>query len=1032
MLQRLVSFAIRFRGLVLAVTLALLIYGVNKTRHARLDVFPDFVQPQATIQTEAPGLSPEQVEALVTTRVENAIHGAPHIEAVRSQSIQGLSIVSVLFGEGTDVFLARQLLTEQLAAIAGSLPTGVNAPRLTPLTSATMDLLKIGLVSDERSLMALRSFVDWTFAPRLQAVPGIAQVGVMGGDIREVQIQVDPSRLRAHNLAITDVLDAARRATGTRGAGFIETENQRIVLQSEGQLTTPEQLGEVVVARSDTADVRLRDVAQVTVAAEPKFGDVLIQGRPGVLVKLLSQYGTNTMEVTRSAEKALAEMAPLLEAEHIRAFPRMHRPATFIETSLAHVSRALYIGAALVAVVLSLFLFNLRTALISILAIPSSLLAAVSVLDWCGYTLNTITLGGLAIAIGEVVDDAIIDVENIFRRLRDNRRTASPRPAAQVVLAASLEVRSAVVYATFIVVLVFVPVLTLSGLPGRMFAPLGVAYIAAILASLVVALTATPALSLILLPRAAEQAPTEPVFVRALKRVYVGVLGALLPWPRLILLLAVLVSAGSAVLLLRFGQEFLPEFREGHFVVQVSTVPGTALPEMLRLAKQLTGDLQEHVQIDGQQVIATIEFQSGRAELGEDPWGPHRAELHIELAPDVPGADQADVQAQIRARLAQYPGITSEVLTFLGDRISETISGETASVVVNVFGENLDVLDQRAAQIAGALAGVPGATDVHVAAPPGMPLVTARLRPDRLAALGIRPVDALADIETAYQGTPVAQIYEGNRVYNLRVILAENERRAPERLGDLPLRAVDGTIVPLRTVADLTPTNGRYMILHEGARRRQTVLCNVQGRDVHTFTAEAERRVAQMRFPGVYTEFSGAAEASDTARNELLLHSSLAGLGVLLLLSIVFPRGRQLGLVLLNLPFAIVGGIAAVALTGATLSIGSIVGFVTLFGITVRNSMMMISHFEHLEHFEGQAWGRTLVLRGASERLVPVLMTALVTGLGLLPIALGSGEVGREIEGPMAIVILGGLASSTILNLLVLPVVSLRYGRSAT
>lgn len=1031
MLQRLVDFSIRFRGSVLAVGVVLLCYGVFKAMHAKLDVFPDFVQPQATIQTEAPGLSPEQVETLVTRIVESAVNGVPHVDSVRSQSIQGLSIVSVFFDEGTDIFLARQLLTEQLSTIAGDIPLGVKSPKLNALTSATMDLLKIGLVSDRLSSMELRSFADWTLRPRLQAVPGVAQVGVMGGEVREFQIQVRPDRLSVYGLTLDDVLGAARSATGTRGAGFIENANQRIVLQSDGQTLSPDALGEVVILRSDTADVRLRDVASVVAAPQPKFGDVLIQGRDGVLVKLLSQYGSNTMDVTRAAEEALEEMTPVFEAEGIQVFPRMHRPATFIETALHHVSRSLYVGAALVIVVLSLFLFNLRTALISIIAIPLSLMAAVVVLDWLGMTLNTITLGGLAIAIGEVVDDAIIDVENILRRLRENRIAGNTRAFATVVLDASLEVRSSVVYATFVVVLVFVPVLTLSGLQGRMFAPLGIAYIAAILASLIVALTVTPALSSFLLPGAANRSPKEPFFIRWFKSGYQAVLGALLALPGVMIVAVLLGTGGAAYVLSRFGEEFLPEFREGHFVVQVSAVPGTSLPEMLRIGGQISRDLKQNVLINGAPVIDTIELQVGRAEQGEDPWGPHRSEFHIELRPDVPGEQQADVQAQIRDRLSHYLGTTSEVLTFLGDRISETISGEASSVVVNVFGDDLDVLDRQAAEIANALASVPGATDVHVASPPGMPLTTLKLRQDRLATLGMRPLDVLSDIETAFEGARVAQVYEGSRAFDVRVILADSERRRPETIGELPLRALDGTFVPLRAIADITTGTGRYMILHEGSRRRQTVLCNVEGRDIQSFVADARKRVAALSMPsGVYVEFGGEAQTAAQARNELLLHSGVAALGILLLLSIVFPRGRQLVLVLTNLPFALVGGVIAVASTGGTLSIGSIVGFVTLFGITMRNSIMMVSHFEHLEKHEGLCWGRDLVLRGAAERLVPVSMTALVTALGLLPIALGSGEVGREIEGPMAIVILGGLVTSTVLNLLFVPVLYFRFGRA--
>ncbi len=1032
MLQKLVELSIRFRGVVLALSLALLGYGIFAARTAKLDVFPDFVQPQATIQIESPGLSPEQVETLVTRVVEGAVNGVPHLESVRSQSIEGLSIVTVFFRDGTDVYLARQLLAEQLSAVAADLPLGVKPPKLTPLTSSTMDLLKIGLLSDKLTPMQLREFADWTLRPRLQAVAGIAQVGVMGGEVRELQIQVLPERLQAFDLALDDVLAAARRATGTRGAGYVETANQRIVIQSEGQTTTPGQLGEIVVRRSAGADVRLRDVAHVVAAPQPKFGDVLIQGRPGVLVKLLSQYGANTMEVTRAAEDALSEMRPVFAAAGIDVVPRIHRPATFIETALRHVGVSLAIGAALVVAVLLLFLSNLRAALISILAIPVSLLVSVVVLGWFGLSLNTITLGGLAIAIGEVVDDAIIDVENIFRRLRENRAAGGGRSVLSVVLDASIEVRGAVVYATLIVVLVFVPVLTLSGLQGRMFAPLGVAYIAAILASLAVALTATPALAALLLPRAAERAAGEPLLLRGMKRAYAAFLGLLLPWPKTVLLLGAAASLGAVALVLRMGQEFLPEFREGHFVLQVSAVPGTSLPEMLRLGEVIAGDLQKNVLVDGQPVIEAIGFQAGRAELGEDPWGPHRSEFHVELVPDVPGDAQAAVQAQIRERLEAIPGITSEVLTFLGDRISESISGETASVVVSIFGDDLDALDAKAAEVAAALGHIRGAADVHVVSPPGTPLLTVRLRPERVAGLGVRPLDALDDLETAYSGARVGQFYEGSRAFDMRVILDPARRRDPETIGDLPVRAADGAVIPLSMIADVTPATGRYMLLHEAARRRQTVVCNVEGRDIRSFTDEVQSRVGDVKLPeGMYAEVSGAAEAAGEARNELLLHSGVAALGIVILLAILFGTARRVTLVLANVPFALIGGVLAAWATGGTLSIGSIVGFVTLFGITMRNSVMMISHLEHLERHEGQTWGRALVLRGASERLAPVLMTALVTGLGLLPIALGSGEVGREIEGPMAIVILGGLITSTVLSLLLIPVLYLRFGRTA-
>jgi CzcA family heavy metal efflux pump len=1030
MLKGIVETSIRSRVLVIVLACALVAYGFYTAQHAKLDVFPDFVQPQAVIQTEAPGLSPEQVEALVTGPVETTVHGVMNIEAVRSQSIQGLSIVTVIFKEGTNIFTARQMLTEQLAAIAEQLPSGVKPPRLTPLTSATMDLLKIGLTSDKMTLMELRSFVDWTLRPRLKAVTGIADVGVMGGEVRQLQVQIDPGKLLAHNLSAAEVIDAARNATGTRGAGFIDTANQRIVLQSDGQALTPEQLGEAVVVARQGSNLCLRDVAEVKIAPEPKFGDAMIMGRPGVLVKLLSQYGSNTMEVTRAVEKALnEEMLPVFKANGIDYYLRMHRPATFIENALYHMKQSLLIGAVLVIVVLFLFLFNLRTAFISITAIPLSLLMAILILDRFGLTLNTITLGGLAIALGEVVDDAIIDVENIFRRLKENRALGSPRSPFKVVLDASLEVRSAVVYATFVVVMMFIPVLTMSGLQGRMFAPLGIAYILAILASLAVALTVTPALSMVLLPRATAWA-REPFFVRWMKAAYHWILSGLSQWPRLVTASALAMVLLAASLLGRFGEEFLPEFREGHFVIQISAVPGTSLPEMMRIGQRISNDLLNNVKTNGRKVIDTVEEQAGRAELGEDPWGPHRAEIHVELKPDVPGAQQAEVQQQIRDLLAKYPGLSTEVLTFLGDRIGETITGETAGVVISLFGDDLDVLDHKAREIEGIVRGIRGAADVRVASPPGSPQMLARLRSDRLRQFGLTPLEVLNSIEDAYQGTRASQVYEGSRVFDVTVILAPELRREPEDIGSLMLRNGSGTTVRLSEVADVFPRTGRYMILHEGARRRQAVTCNVEGRDLTGFVEEAKQKVASVQMPGgMYAVWGGAAEEREAAQRELLLHSGLAGLGIVLLLANVFRRWQNLMLVLANLPFAFVGGVLAVYLTGGVLSIGSLVGFVTLFGITMRNSVMMVSHYEHLVGQEGMTWGLPAAIRGASERLMPVLMTALVTGLGLLPIALGTGEVGREIEGPMAVVILGGLTTSTLLNLLILPTLALWFGR---
>jgi len=1024
-----ISFAIRFRGVIVALALVLLGYGTLSVMRAKYDVFPEFAPPQVGIQTEAPGLTAEQVEILVTQPIENAISGVPAVQSLRSSSIQGLSVVTIIFRPESDIYRDRQVVGERLAEAARQLPANVAAPTMTPLTSSSSTVLVLGLTSEKRSLMDLRTLADWTLRLRLLAVPGVAKVAVFGGDVRSIQVQIHPDELLRYNLSFDDVLAAAKKATAVTGAGFIETKNQRIVFQSEGQSIDPEDVARTVVVSSGASSVLLRDVADVVNAPEPPIGGAAVQGKPGVVLLVSGQLGANTIDVSDRIEEALTELRPVIQKEGVELRADLFRPADFIAISTRNVQSSLLWGGVLVVVVLILFLFDLRTATISCMAIPLSLLAAIVVLNSLGATLNAMTLGGLAIAIGEVVDDAVIDVENIARRLRENRRRASPLPIADVILNASLEVRGAVVYATFAVILVFLPVVMLPGLAGRFFAPLGLAYVLAILASLVVALLVTPALCMLLAPKTkeAESAPRssdDPPVTRWLRRGYERMLRSIVARPRTTIAAALLFTVAGLGALPFFGAGFLPELKEGHFTLHMAAVPGTSIAESQRIGTLVTNALLKlpYVRVVSQRI--------GRAEKADDTWGTHYSEFEVDLKRDLTGAESDDAQAAMRKVLAGFPGVNFALKPFLTERVEESLSGYTASVIVNIYGNDLNQLDEAARSVARELGEISGAIEVQLQSPPGMPQLTIRQRKADLERWGLDSVDVLNMLRAAYQGDIVGQSYEGNRVFNVITMLDEESRNSVSKVADLPLRAPSGTFVMLHQIADVYQTAGRYQVQHLGGQRVQAVTANVIGRDVTSFVKEAREQMVHVQLPhGVHLEFAGSAEAQAEARRNLLMNSLVAGIGIVMLLAVVTGSWRNVLLVLANMPFALVGGVLAVFATGGVLTLGSMVGFVTLFGITLRNSIMMISHFEHLVAEEGVAWGPQAAIKGAGDRLAPILMTSIVTALGLLPLAIGMNEPGREIEGPMALVIVGGLLTSMALNLLVLPTLALRFGR---
>jgi CzcA family heavy metal efflux pump len=1021
-MRALVALCVRHFGAVSALTAVALLLGVWGALHSPLDVFPDFVPTQVEIQTEAPGFAPRQVEELITRPIENAVNGAAGLATLRSESIPGLSVVTISFASGVDVHIARQGISERLSQLGSTLPAGVGPPKLSPLVSSTMDLLKIGLLSDKVDPYTLRDTADWVIKPRLLAVPGVAHVIVFGGAQRQIQIQPDMRRLASYNVTLNDIADAARAALPLRGAGFIDLPAQRILLSSPTPAPDIATLGNAVVAVRNNTPLLLGDVADIKMQAALRSGDALIMGRPGVLMSLASQYGANTLTTTVALERELASLAPALRAQGITLYPDLHRPANFIERSLGNLRESLLLATLLILAVLYAFLRDWRAALIAFTAIPLSLLAATAVLNRMGLTLNTMTLGGFAVALGVLVDDAIIGIENILRRLRENTALASPRPRLEIIRDAALEVRGPVIYATAVVVAVFLPELFTSSVEGRFVGPLALAFIFAVLASLVVALTSTPALCALLLRRHAQR--PEAQWLRRLKDWQRSAVSLVERHLRAtVLTLLALVAVALAALPFLTGT-FMPDFREGHFVLQVSSsLPGTSLEQMLDMGKRVSA------QVLALPYVKSIEQQVGRAELGEDTWGPHRSEFHVELKHDA-SVDQEAAQQALRGILEHYPGMQSEVVTFLGDRISESLSGETAQVDIKVFGDDLDVLDATGSKIAAALTKVKGIVDLQFKRESGTPTIALRPLPQALAATGLKVQDVLGTIETAYAGERVGQTFQDTRTVDVDVLLPEAVRHDPQQLGRLMIASALGP-VPLSQVTRIEPTQARYSIRHDGGQRLVSVTFNVRGASLQSVVRAAQRNIdAAVALPqGVYLEFTGAAAAERQTRNELLLYSGLALALILVILFVSFHWRVNSWLVLANLPFSLIGSVFAIAVTGVGLSLGTLVGLVTVFGISARNSILQLAHYEHLVENENAAWTAELVLRGANERLMPILMTATVTALGLAPLALGLNRPGQEIEGPMAVTVLGGLLSSTVLNLLVLPALAQRFVR---
>ncbi len=1025
MINALLRFALSQRGLVLAFAGVLLVAGGSVALRMPVDVFPDLNRPTVTVQTEAGGLAPEEVELLVTRPIETAMNGAPGVERVRSASAAGLSIVTVEFGWNTDLLRDRQLVTERLAEARTALPPDVE-PTLGPVTSIMGEILLVGLESPSGEIppVELRRFAEETLAPRLEAIPGVSQVLALGGGLREIRIEPDPDRLAAAGVTLADVERAAREATTATSGGFLEAGAQEFVVRNLGRTTSPATLALIPVLTRGGVAVPLGAVADVRDATAVRRGDAGVNGRPAVVLTVKKQPARDTVRLTRTIEQALEALRPSLpgEARHTILFEQ----ARFIEAAIHNVEAALRDGALLVFVVLVLFLLNARTTVITLTAIPLSFAVAVLVLKAFGQSLNTMTLGGLAIATGELVDDAIVDVENVFRRLRENRLLASPRPALEVVYDASREVRNSIVYATLLVILVFLPLFALSGVEGRLFAPLGQAYVLAIAASFLVSLTVTPALCAALLPRArAIRRERESPLVRLLKRIDRRLLERTLVRPVLPLALAGGLAAIALAVVPFLGREFLPSFNEGTATINLLARPGISLEEsshLGQLAEQLVRTVPE---------VAGTGRRTGRAERDEHAEGVHYTVIDVDLRTSK--RPRAAVLADLRRRLEHVPGVHVSVGQPISHRLDHLLSGVRAQIAVKIFGPELAVLEERAEAVRAVMAGVDGVVDLSVEAQTRVPQVQILADRERLFAHGLAPGALNAQLATALAGTRVGEILDGQLRYGLVVRLPEEARADITRLAGLPVDTPAGGRVPLEALADVRATYGPNQILHEKGQRRLAVSCNVEGRDLGSVVADVRAALARdVSLPAAYRlELGGQFESQESATRALVLLFLFAVLLIYVILFAHFRSHRIVLQVLFNLPIAFIGAVVAVVVTGGTFSIASIVGFIAVAGIASRNTILMISHYFHLMAEEGEGFTKEMIVRGSLERLVPVLMTALTAGLALVPLILAGGEPGKEILHPVATVIVGGLVSSTLLDIVVTPAAFWLLGRSA-
>ena len=1018
MFNKLIHWSLNNRLLVVVGLVVFLVTSSYVTVHMPVDVFPEFAPPQVVVQTESPGLAPEDVESLITFPVESAVNGTPGVDKVRSASSVGLSTVIIVFRWGTDVYIARQLVNERIQSVRDRFPVGTRAPVMLPITSAVGWMIKYSLESDTRSPMELRTISDWTIRPRILALGGIASVVAIGGEVKQYQVLLDPDRLSAYHVSITEVREALEKGNVNVPGAFLQSPGQEYIVTGVARITSLDDVRDTLIKYAKGTPIFVHNVAEVKLGGEIKRGDGAMNLKDAVIGTISKAYGADTLATTYKAEQALLDVQRQLPAD-VTMNIHVFRQADFIEGSIRNLNRALIEGGIIVTIVLLVFLMNLRASFISFLAMPTSLLAGVMILKWFGVSLNSMTIGGLAIAIGEVVDDAIIDVENVFRRLRLNRESAHPEPTIDVVFKASSEIRSSVVYATLIVGIVFLPVFFLSGLEGRIFAPLGLAYLGALLCSLTVAMTVTPALCYLLLANTKKDL-RESFVARALKGVYERLLKFTLRhvWP---VVIAALVLAGIAVAIIPFfGRSFMPEFHEGNFIVVMSTLPGTSLDESMRLGGLVRRKLLLYPQ------VVSIAQRAGRSELDEDAQPPNFSEFDVKLdygrdknvAPD-------ELLRRIRAELAEVPGTIFNVGQFIAHRMDEVQSGIRAQVAIKIFGEDLNVLRQQGQAVLKVMQTVKGVEDLSLEQQINVPQVIIKANREKASRYGIKAGELAETVETLLNGVTVSQVLEGQKSFDLYIRLRDSARSDINAirniLVDAPALSGDGKAkIPLRQVASVEFEEKPYFINREDVQRRIVVSCNVAGRDLNSLIVEAQTKIGEKVKlpPGYFIQYGGQFESQQQAQRILILFGLGAVVGIFLMLYQAFGTTREALLVMLNLPLALIGGVFAIYVTGRDLSVPAMIGFISLFGIASRNGIILVSHYNQLRK-EGQSL-RDTVIHGSLDRLNPVLMTAATAAFGLVPLLWGDAT-GKELERPLAHVILGGLFTSTFLNMIVIP-----------